>query len=82
MKHQTTFATLALLAALVIPGQTTAQGAQQEGKPHHHKYRLIDLGTFGGPQGFINPSGNETIHQQRWRRCGYRADSSSSSAEQ
>ena len=58
MKHQTTFATLALLAALVIPGQTTAQGAQQEGKPHHHKYRLIDLGTFGGPQGFINPTGN------------------------
>jgi probable HAF family extracellular repeat protein len=58
MKHETTFITLALLAALAIPVQTTAQEAQQEGKPHHHKYRLIDLGTFGGPQGFINPSGN------------------------
>ncbi len=58
MKHQTTFTTLALLAAMAISGQTTAQEAQQEGKPHHHKYKLIDLGTFGGPQGFINPSGN------------------------
>jgi len=58
MKDQTFFATLALLATLAIPGQTTAQEAQQKGKPHHHKYRLIDLGTFGGPQGFINPSGN------------------------
>ena len=58
MKHQTSFTTLALLAALIIPGQTTAQEAQQEGKPHHHKYRLIDLGTFGGPQGLIMPAGN------------------------
>src|SRR4029077_9433155 len=58
MKHLTFFSTLALLAALAIPDQTTAQDAQQESKPHHHKYKLIDLGTFGGPQGFINPTGN------------------------
>jgi probable HAF family extracellular repeat protein len=58
MKHQTFFTTLALLSALTIPSRTSAQDAQQEAKPRHHKYRLIDLGTFGGPQGFINPSGN------------------------
>jgi probable HAF family extracellular repeat protein len=58
MKHRTFFTTLALLAALAIPGKTTAQDAQQASKPSHHKYKLIDLGTFGGPQGFINPSGN------------------------
>src|ERR1700687_4895149 len=58
MKHQTTFTTLALLAALAIPGQTTAQETQPDHRAHHHKYKLIDLGTFGGPQGFINPTGN------------------------
>ena len=58
MKHQTSFTTLALLAALAIPCQTTAQETQPDHKAHHHKYNLIDLGTFGGPQGFINPTGN------------------------
>ena len=57
MKHHP-FTTLALLAALALPGQTTAQGTQHDGKPRHQKYQLIDLGTFGGPQGIFNPFGN------------------------
>jgi len=57
MKHHT-FTTLALLAALALPGRTTAQETQHDGKPHHQKYQLINLGTFGGPQGGFNPSGN------------------------
>jgi probable HAF family extracellular repeat protein len=57
MKHHTLII-LALLAALALSCQTTAQETRRDGKPHHQKYQLIDLGTFGGPQGGINPFGN------------------------
>jgi probable HAF family extracellular repeat protein len=43
-------------AALVIPVQPAAQAKQTQ----HHHYQIIDLGTFGGPQNFLNvePTGN------------------------
>lgn len=39
---------LVLFAALAIPIQLGAQDKQDHHKQHHH-YKLIDLGTFGGP---------------------------------
>ena len=44
------FAAIALLATLAIPG---GMAAQQQGSQHHH-YKLIDMGTFGGSESAIN----------------------------
>jgi probable HAF family extracellular repeat protein len=41
----------AIVAALVIPVQPVAQ-EQQEAKKHH-RYKLVDIGTFGGPNSFL-----------------------------
>ena len=43
---------LGLLAALVVPVQLTAQNI--EAHVQHHHYKLIDMGTFGGPLSGIN----------------------------
>jgi probable HAF family extracellular repeat protein len=44
---------LVVLSALTpLPLPMVAQVVQQQ--PMHHHYRLIDLGTFGGPQSFLN----------------------------
>jgi probable HAF family extracellular repeat protein len=43
---------LTLFAALVIPLRTTAQQVQVR-SAEHHKYKLIDLGTFGGPASYF-----------------------------
>jgi probable HAF family extracellular repeat protein len=53
----TCFTVITLLTALVIPLGLAAQ-AQQQNK-HHFRYKLIDLGTFGGPTGWLcnDPSG-------------------------
>jgi hypothetical protein len=45
-----------LLVCLVV--LSTNLTAQQTAHPRHSRYRLIDIGTFGGPQGFVNPEGN------------------------
>ena len=47
--------TIMLFAALAFPAQGIGQ-EQVESQHHrvHHRYRLVDLGTFGGPESFIN----------------------------
>jgi probable HAF family extracellular repeat protein len=53
------FMLLAVLAALTIPTRLAAQN-NQENKSKHHHYKLIDMGTLGGPQSYVNAgSGNE-----------------------
>jgi probable HAF family extracellular repeat protein len=50
---------MTLFAALAIPIHLAAQN-NQESKPKHHHYKLIDMGTLGGPQSYVNAgSGNE-----------------------
>ena len=49
----TFIAGLALLfAALALPGRLAAQD-KQGNNPKHHHYKLIDLGTFGGPTSYF-----------------------------
>jgi probable HAF family extracellular repeat protein len=57
MKSRTWMWTTAvsLFAALAIPVNIAAQdNEEQHHKPRHHTYRLIDLGTFGGPNSLLN----------------------------
>jgi probable HAF family extracellular repeat protein len=44
---------LTLLAVLAIPAQLAAQDKPDHKHLHHH-YKLIDMGTFGGPKSYIN----------------------------
>ena len=48
--------TVALFAALVIPAGLAAQ--EQQANNQQPRYKLIDLGTFGGPASFINITAN------------------------
>jgi probable HAF family extracellular repeat protein len=46
---------IVLVAALAIPAGLAAQDNQGETSNHkHHHYKFIDLGTFGGPQSWVN----------------------------
>src|SRR6202790_2958723 len=48
-------ASVSLCAALAWPAQLAAQEQKEEKNEHHH-YKLIDVGTFGGPGSiFSNP---------------------------
>jgi len=50
---------LSLFAALAMPvGMAAQNNSSQNPKPKHKKYKLYDLGTFGGPGSFINDSTN------------------------
>jgi probable HAF family extracellular repeat protein len=47
------FAAITLATGLAIPIQLAAQNKAQEKTTIHHHYKLIDLGTFGGPQSYV-----------------------------
>lgn len=69
MKSKTfTFATtLSLLATLAIPVYLAAQDtATQNHAPKHHHYKLIDLGTLGGPNSSVTFGGytSKTLDSQ------------------
>lgn len=58
MKSRITMWTIAaFFAVLAMPICMAGQDSSVPSHPRHHSYRLIDLGTFGGPQGFINHLG-------------------------
>ena len=57
---------LALAGALAMPAQ---DNPSQEQKPKHHRYKLVDIGTFGGPNSsvptnFLTEAGNRVISNQ------------------
>jgi probable HAF family extracellular repeat protein len=55
---------IGLFAALAIPVRLAAQEQQQqEHKKEHTRYRLVDIGTFGGPSSNVNP-GTVVINKQ------------------
>lgn len=43
---------MTLFAALAIPVQLAAQ-EKKEGKSEHHRYKFVDIGTFGGPVDYL-----------------------------
>jgi probable HAF family extracellular repeat protein len=51
------FASLGLIAALALPLASFAQDTEATSKPKHHHYKVVDLGTLGGPQSFLNAEG-------------------------
>src|SRR5260370_7131455 len=55
---------IVLFAAFVVP---TGLAAQDKHNDHmHHHYKLIDLGTFGGPQSYsgVLPAVNPVVNEQ------------------
>jgi probable HAF family extracellular repeat protein len=54
-KKWTSVVVMTLFAAVAMPAWMAAQDSpsQEQHKPKHHQYKLIDLGTFGGPNSFV-----------------------------
>lgn len=63
MKHKIRILTALMLgfAALAMPLASFAQNNQAPVGPQHHHYKVVDLGTLGGPQSFLNEEGNPTF---------------------
>jgi uncharacterized membrane protein len=54
-----------LVAVLAMPVWAAAQdNPSQDSNPKHHSYKLIDLGTLGGPNSFFNGSPPPMINNQ------------------
>jgi probable HAF family extracellular repeat protein len=52
---------VAVLAVLAFPGALAAQDKRENNNHHqHHHYRLIDIGTFGGPESYL-PSPDNSV---------------------
>lgn len=65
---------LTFLAALAVPFQSAAQD-EQDRRPKHHTYNLVDLGTLGGPNSYIESLPPESIINLRGAVVAY-ADTS------
>jgi probable HAF family extracellular repeat protein len=57
----TLIASLSLFAALALPVGLCAQSGEGQSKHKHHRFKLIDMGTFGGPQSYFDPNSGQTI---------------------
>jgi uncharacterized membrane protein len=60
--HRIFLTELAAFAALTIPGWSAAQEPQDHLRKYHH-YRLVDMGTFGGPSGGISNPSSPTLNR-------------------
>ena len=58
------FVAVILLAALAKPVCLAAKPQEEHGKKEHRRYRLIDLGTLGGPhsRGSVNGDGFQLLN--------------------
>ena len=53
-----------LFAALAMPvGMAAQDNPSPDHKPKHHQYKLIDMGTFGGAQSYVNEQVNGSPSQ-------------------
>jgi hypothetical protein len=73
MKSTTLMCLVAIMffAALAIPVRLAAQANQDHrNSHHHHRYQLIDLGTFGGPASYFS-NGADGILNNHGKAVGY-----------
>jgi hypothetical protein len=50
-------AAIMLFTVLAMPASLAAQNEAKQGHHHqYHHYKLIDIGTFGGPESFVVPN--------------------------
>lgn len=62
VKLNSLIASMGLCAALALPLTSSAQ--EQTTKTTHHHYKLIDIGTLGGPNSFPSGPGTQVLNNQ------------------